>query len=240
MKISELKKLAGIEENKNLISNISATGTEKRNIEKKYNIQPGTDEWFKLWFSKPFLTGEKPYNINEWGRIVKNVNTTKDVSTDEIKKQAIKFGNKVDKDGRPPLISKKKNSTHSLHNLGLAENKGNKMRNLKESDLIMNKQTFLDYLRDKLLAYLNKEKDFERLGELLNIVTGRKLILSNGKFVKITNEDKNRLINQIILEVSAGGTSSGGFAAVNKPLKKKKSKNKIAPNALDNDKLFRR
>jgi hypothetical protein len=27
---------------------------------KKHNIRPGTDEWFKLWFSKPYLTGEKP------------------------------------------------------------------------------------------------------------------------------------------------------------------------------------
>lgn len=25
------------------------------------NIKPGTDEWFKLWFSKPELTGEKPH-----------------------------------------------------------------------------------------------------------------------------------------------------------------------------------
>lgn len=38
------------------------------------------------------------------GRIIKGVNTTPDVSTDEIKKQAAKFGNKVDKDGNPPLL----------------------------------------------------------------------------------------------------------------------------------------
>lgn len=35
------------------------------------------------------------------GRVVKGVNTTQDVDTDEIKKQAAKFGNKVDKDGKP-------------------------------------------------------------------------------------------------------------------------------------------
>jgi len=23
------------------------------------NIKPGTPEWFQLWFSKPYLTGEK-------------------------------------------------------------------------------------------------------------------------------------------------------------------------------------
>lgn len=38
------------------------------------------------------------------GRIVKGVNTTQDVDTDEVKTQAAKFGNKVDKDGRPPTL----------------------------------------------------------------------------------------------------------------------------------------
>jgi hypothetical protein len=33
---------------------------EKQQLEKKYNIKPGTPEWMKLWFSLPYLTGEKP------------------------------------------------------------------------------------------------------------------------------------------------------------------------------------
>jgi hypothetical protein len=41
-------------------SNISVTGTSKQELERKHNIKPGTPEWFKLWFSKPYLTGEKP------------------------------------------------------------------------------------------------------------------------------------------------------------------------------------
>jgi len=57
----------------------------------------------------------------EDGRIVKGVNTTADVGPDEIKKQAAKFGNKVDKDGRPPTLSKKVkgSSTNVLYNLGM-------------------------------------------------------------------------------------------------------------------------
>ena len=57
------------------------------------------------------------------GRIVKGVNTTVDVGPDEIKKQAAKFGNTVDKDGRPPAHNKKTkgSSTNVLYNLGLAE-----------------------------------------------------------------------------------------------------------------------
>ena len=41
-------------------SNISVTGTEKAALQRKHNIQPGTPEWFQLWFSLPYLTGEKP------------------------------------------------------------------------------------------------------------------------------------------------------------------------------------
>jgi hypothetical protein len=41
-------------------SNISVTGNEKGELMKKHDIRPGTDEWFKLWFSKPYLTGERP------------------------------------------------------------------------------------------------------------------------------------------------------------------------------------
>lgn len=41
-------------------SNISITGNEKAQLMKKHNIKPGTDEWFRLWFSKPYLTGETP------------------------------------------------------------------------------------------------------------------------------------------------------------------------------------
>jgi len=63
-------------------------------------------------------------NLNEGvGRIVKGVNTTPDVGPNEIQKKAAKFGNKVDKDGRPPTLSKKVKgkSTNVLFNLGLTE-----------------------------------------------------------------------------------------------------------------------
>ena len=59
------------------------------------------------------------------GRIVKGVNTTPDVGVDQTRIEAAKFGNKVDKDGRPPTLSKKVKgkSTNVLFNLGLAESK---------------------------------------------------------------------------------------------------------------------
>jgi hypothetical protein len=62
--IDQLKRLAGINEFKGLQpyggSNISITGNEKGQLMKKHNIKPGTPQWFKLWFSQPYLTGEKP------------------------------------------------------------------------------------------------------------------------------------------------------------------------------------
>lgn len=36
-------------------------GQEKSELMKKHNIRPGDPEWFKLWFSLPYMTGEKPY-----------------------------------------------------------------------------------------------------------------------------------------------------------------------------------
>jgi hypothetical protein len=65
--IQELKVLAGIgnravmQEYRGFAgSNISVTGNEKGELMRKHDIRPGTEEWFKLWFSKPYLTGEQP------------------------------------------------------------------------------------------------------------------------------------------------------------------------------------
>lgn len=41
-------------------SNISATAAEKVKLMKDNNIKPGSQEYIQLWFSKPYLTGEKP------------------------------------------------------------------------------------------------------------------------------------------------------------------------------------
>ena len=62
--LERLKTLAGINEpaveEDSMGENLSITGTEKAQYQRKHNIQPGTDDWFKLWFSRPKLTGENP------------------------------------------------------------------------------------------------------------------------------------------------------------------------------------
>lgn len=73
MTAQELRTLAGIGvyQDGNLPatagSNISITGTEKAELQRKHNIEPGTQAWFRLWFSLPFLTGEKPLGTTHRG-----------------------------------------------------------------------------------------------------------------------------------------------------------------------------
>ena len=57
MTLEELRKLAGIDVYAQPRENISITGTEKARMQRKHNIKPGTEEWFKLWFSRPYMTG---------------------------------------------------------------------------------------------------------------------------------------------------------------------------------------
>jgi hypothetical protein len=60
--IEELKKLAGVNEFKGFTEyqideNPSITATELKKKEKKMGLKPGDADWFKLWFSKPYMTG---------------------------------------------------------------------------------------------------------------------------------------------------------------------------------------
>lgn len=57
----ELQEYTGIDSVKTEASNLTHTAQEKADYQRDHNIEPGTPEWFKLWFSKPYLTGEKPW-----------------------------------------------------------------------------------------------------------------------------------------------------------------------------------
>ena len=66
MDLDQLRVLAGITHQggwqpvSTAVSNISMTGNEKAQIQRDQNIRPGTDAWFRLWYARPQLTGEKP------------------------------------------------------------------------------------------------------------------------------------------------------------------------------------
>jgi hypothetical protein len=61
--LERIKQLAGVDklpQDQSMGENLSYIGTQKSQYQRKHNIQPGTDEWFKLWFAQPRLTGENP------------------------------------------------------------------------------------------------------------------------------------------------------------------------------------
>ena len=61
MDIDTLKKLAGINEFTGYkpvsLENISDTEQALKDKEKRLGIKPGDADWFKIWFSKPYLNG---------------------------------------------------------------------------------------------------------------------------------------------------------------------------------------
>jgi hypothetical protein len=72
--IDQIKQLAGITQNIGRLqeykgegtvstegSNMSVTANEKIQYQKEHNIQPGTPDWFRLWFALPLMTNEKPW-----------------------------------------------------------------------------------------------------------------------------------------------------------------------------------
>jgi hypothetical protein len=61
MDIKELQKLAGIHEFKGYtpytLEDMSQTATALKKKEKKLGLKPGDKDWFKLWFSLPYMSG---------------------------------------------------------------------------------------------------------------------------------------------------------------------------------------
>ena len=53
---------AQINTDQNLPSPVGSimSSADKRRAEKENHIKVGSPEWFKLWYAKPWLTGEKP------------------------------------------------------------------------------------------------------------------------------------------------------------------------------------
>lgn len=51
-------RLAEYRNSQRTVENITHTAAENARIMREKNIRPGTPEWFKLWFSLPYLTGE--------------------------------------------------------------------------------------------------------------------------------------------------------------------------------------
>ena len=62
MDIATLQRLAGINEFQGqspykIDENPSETAKELKAKERRLGLKPGDRDWFKLWFSKPYMTG---------------------------------------------------------------------------------------------------------------------------------------------------------------------------------------
>lgn len=63
--LKELRKLAGVGDYKltpYVPENFGAIASKLSKIQKQRKIKPGDKDWFRLWFARPHLTGEKPYD----------------------------------------------------------------------------------------------------------------------------------------------------------------------------------
>ena len=66
--LDRIKQLAGVDKistEDSIGENLSITGTEKAQYQRKHKIKTGSPEWFKLWFAIPKLTGENPMPKNK-------------------------------------------------------------------------------------------------------------------------------------------------------------------------------
>lgn len=50
---------------KEQIMNMTHTAQVRADYMRTHNIQPGTEDWFRLWFSRPYLTGDTGMGKNE-------------------------------------------------------------------------------------------------------------------------------------------------------------------------------
>jgi hypothetical protein len=132
------------------------------------------------------------------GRITKQ-NQTVDVGPDEIKKQAAKFGNTVDRDGRPPTLSKKVKgkSTNVLYNLGLTESRIQQLEASYEGNIgIMELMKFFQTAPKDLVAQVKELINQKRDKEVWRIVqkyTGTKLKGKEFESEEIVDEDITRV-----------------------------------------------
>jgi len=63
--LARMQALAGITKKESPNSDghnspLTQSGTAKGEYMKKHDIRPGSEEWFRLWFARPGMTGENP------------------------------------------------------------------------------------------------------------------------------------------------------------------------------------
>ena len=60
---------------------------------------------------------------------------------------------------------------------------------VKEADVVVDKSSLVPYIKNLIMAYLDKEQDVEKLSKLLKMMVGREIKSRGGKRYTITHED---------------------------------------------------
>jgi len=164
------------------------------------------------------------FKENGVGRITKQ-NQTKDVGPNQVSKEAAKFGNKVDKDGRPPVLSKKVSGPKSniAANLGLAESMWS-----RAVQKIISPRPIIKKLEDAgIKLSLKQEAEIIRLDKEIKNIDRHIKLLSGDGISAIDPEDlkqikelqtQKREANTKLMEIIKGAMQKG---------------DKLAPDAKD-------
>ena len=69
------------------------------------------------------------------------------------------------------------------------KNMKSKKESVKEADVVVDKTSLVPYIKNLIMAYLDKEQDVEKLSKLLKMMVGREIKSRGGKRYTITHED---------------------------------------------------
>ena len=69
------------------------------------------------------------------------------------------------------------------------KNMKSKKESVKEADVVVDKTSLVPYIKNLIMAYLDKEQDVEKLSKLLKMMVGREIKTRGGKRYTITRKD---------------------------------------------------
>ena len=117
---------------------------------------------------------ENVYSAVRTGMGIKELEPTEDVSPEDEKK----FHNELD-----DLVHKYFGDSPD------EEKMKKKMRKVKEADLVLNKANLVNYMKDQIMQFVEKEDDVDKLSKLLIQIAGKTVKARGDKRYTISNED---------------------------------------------------
>ena len=80
-----------------------------------------------------------------------------------------------------------------------------KGKEIEEGDLVLDKLSLVQYLRDQIYKYAMEEKDIEKLSKVLKIIAGKTIKTRGGKRFTISDQDIEEVLQQLRTEDAPPG-----------------------------------